>query len=111
MPNDLKKKDYLGYKARELAVDVLMNITQKNINTDQSFDFYLSKDKYKSLPKEDLAFSKNIIMTTLRYWGFIEKILDKYLSNSIEEHSPRIHIILLISIQNYLFTSLAVGFA
>jgi 16S rRNA (cytosine967-C5)-methyltransferase len=37
-------------------------------------------------------------MTTLRYWGFIEKILDKYLSNSIEEHSPRIHIILLISI-------------
>ena len=66
MNNDLKKKEYLGYKARDLAVDVLMNITQKNINTDQSFEFYLSKDKYKSLPKEDLAFSKNIIMTTLR---------------------------------------------
>ncbi|MEL0232314.1 MAG: RsmB/NOP family class I SAM-dependent RNA methyltransferase [Hyphomicrobiales bacterium] len=105
MPNDLKKKDYLGYKARELAVDVLLNITQKNINTDQSFDFYLSKDKYKSLPKEDLAFSKNIIMTTLRYWGFIEKILDKYLSNSIEEHSPRIHIILLISITQIIVIS------
>ena len=82
-----------------------MNITQKNINTDQSFDFYLSKDKYKSLPKEDLAFSKNIIMTTLRYWGFIEKILDKYLSNSIEEHSPRIHIILLISITQIIVIS------
>jgi len=105
MPNDLKKKDYLGYKARELAVDVLMNITQKNINTDQSFDFYLSKDKYKSLPKEDLAFSKNIIMTTLRYWGFIEKILEKYLSKSIEEHSPRIHIILLISITQIIVIS------
>lgn len=82
-----------------------MNITQKNINTDQSFDFYLSKDKYKSLPKEDLAFSKNIIMTTLRYWGFIEKILEKYLSKSIEEHSPRIHIILLISITQIIVIS------
>lgn len=44
-------------------------------------------------------------MTTLRYWGFIEKILDKYLSNSIEEHSPRIHIILLISITQIIVIS------
>lgn len=91
-------KNLNGLNSRELAIDILMDIIEMKSNPDQSLENFLKQDKYNLLLKEDLAFCKIIIMTTLRRWGHIEIILSKYLKKSIEKHSRRIHIILFISI-------------
>jgi len=98
-------KNLNGLNSRELAIDILMDIIEVKSNPDQSLEKFLKQDKYNSLLKEDLAFCKIIIMTTLRRWGHIEIILSKYLKNSIEKHSRRIHIILFISICQIIYLS------
>jgi len=91
-------KNLNGLNSRGLATDILMDVIEMQSNPDQSLEKFLKQDKYKSLSREDLAFCKIIMMTTLRRWGHIEIILSRYLKDSIEKHSRRIHIILLISI-------------
>ncbi|MGI9312048.1 MAG: hypothetical protein ACR2O9_00730, partial [Alphaproteobacteria bacterium] len=66
-----------------------MDIIEMQSNPDQSLEKFLKQDKYKSLLREDLAFCKIIMMTTLRRWGHIEIILSRYLKDSIEKHSRR----------------------
>ena len=100
--NENQKKSN-GLKSRELVIDILIDIIEKGANPDQSLKKKLQSDKYLTLPKEDIAFCMMIMMTTLRRWGHIEIILAKYLKNSIESHSRRIHFLLLTSVCQILY--------
>jgi 16S rRNA (cytosine967-C5)-methyltransferase len=100
--NENQKKSN-GLKSRELVIDILIDIIEKGANPDQSLKKKLQSDKYLTLPKEDIAFCMIIMMTTLRRWGHIEIILAKYLKNSIESHSRRIHFLLLTSVCQILY--------
>ena len=100
--NENQKKSN-GLKSREVVIDILIDIIEKGANPDQSLKKKLQSDKYLTLPKEDIAFCMMIMMTTLRRWGHIEIILAKYLKNSIESHSRRIHFLLLTSVCQILY--------
>ena len=92
-----------GYIPRALALDILDEVVRKNLRPDDRLEFYLKKENYRSLPKEDIALCKLIVMTTLRRWGHIEQILYNYLKKSIWSHSPRIHLIMMTAICQLIF--------
>ena len=92
-----------GYIPRALALDILDEVVRKNVSPDDRLEFYLKKENYRSLPKEDIALCKSIVMTTLRRWGHIEQILYNYLKKSVQSHSPRIHLIMMTAICQLIF--------
>mgnify|MGYP001177435853 CR=1 FL=1 len=92
-----------GYIPRALALDILDEVVCKNVSPDDRLEFYLKKENYRSLPKEDIALCKSIVMTTLRRWGHIEQILYNYLKKSVRSHSPRIHLIMMTAICQLIF--------
>ncbi len=97
------KADEKGYKSRALALDILIDVHQRGASADDRFEYYLKKNSSQNLQKEDIAHCKTMVMTTLRRWGHIEQILDKYLKKPIEEHSPRVHLIMMIAICQIIF--------
>ena len=92
-----------GYIPRELALDILDEVVRRNVSPDDRLEFYLKKENYRGLPKEDIALCKSIVMTTLRRWGHIEQILYNYLKKSVRSHSPRIHLIMMTAICQLIF--------
>ncbi|MBU92049.1 MAG: hypothetical protein CML88_00775, partial [Rhodobiaceae bacterium] len=54
-----------GYISRELALEILDEVVRKNVSPDERLEFYLKKESYRNLPKEDIALCKLIVMTTL----------------------------------------------
>ena len=92
-----------GYIPRALALDILDEVVRKNVSPDDRLEFYLKKENYRSLPKEDIALCKSIVMITLRRWGHIEQILYNYLKKSVRGHSPRIHLIMMTAICQLIF--------
>ena len=92
-----------GYIPRALALDILDEVVRKNVRPDDRLEFYLKKENYRSLPKEDIALCKSIVMTTLRRWVHIEQILYNYLEKSVWSHSPRIHLIMMTAICQLIF--------
>ena len=92
-----------GYIPRALALDILDEVVRKNLSPDDRLEFYLKKENYRSLPKEDIALCKSIVMITLRRWGHIEQILYNYLKKSVRSHSPRIHLIMMTAICQLIF--------
>ena len=77
------KSQEKGYIPRALALDILDEVVRKNVSPDDRLEFYLKKENYRGLPKEDIALCKSIVMTTLRRWGHIEQILYNYLKSSL----------------------------
>ena len=92
-----------GYIPRALALDILDDVVRRNASPDDKLELYLKKKNYLDLPREDIALCKTIVMTTLRRWGHIEQILNKYLKKPIEGHSPRVHLIIMIAICQLIF--------
>ena len=92
-----------GYISRALALEILDEVVRKNESPDERLEFYLKKEIYRNLPKEDIALCKSIVMTTLRRWGHIEQILYNYLKKSVRSHSPRIHLIMMTAICQLIF--------
>ena len=92
-----------GYIPRALALDILDEVVRKNVSPDDRLEFYLKKENYRSLPKEDIALCKSIVMITLRRCGHIEQILYNYLKKSVRSHSPRIRLIMMIAICQLIF--------
>ena len=92
-----------GYIPRELALEILYEVVRKNVSPDDRLEFYLKKESYRNLPKEDIALCKLIVMTTLRRWGHIEQILYIHLKKSVQSHSPRIHLIMMTAICQLIF--------
>ena len=92
-----------GYTSRALALEILDEVVRKNVSPDDRLEFYLKKESYLNLPKEDIALCKSIVMTTLRRWGHIEHILYNYLKKKVQSHSPRIHLIMMTAICQLIF--------
>tara|TARA_Y100000591_G_C21844285_1_gene707688 strand:- start:511 stop:1839 length:1329 start_codon:yes stop_codon:yes gene_type:complete len=92
-----------GYLPRALSLDILDDVVRKNGTPDDRLDFYLKKNNYLNLPREDIALCKTIVMTTLRRWAHIEQILLKYLKKTVRDHSPRVHLIIMIAICQLVF--------
>lgn len=94
---------------REIALDVLMDITEKNIHSHKVMNKILIK--YQSLEKQDRAFITRICEGTLERLITIDYIIDQYTRIKIKKMKPFIRNLLRLSVYQIKFMDQTPDFA
>ncbi|WP_350335697.1 RsmB/NOP family class I SAM-dependent RNA methyltransferase [Coralliovum pocilloporae] len=92
-----------GLAVRQAAHAVLADVLHRKLLLDQSLERTFSDGPYKALDGRDRAFSRAIVMSTLRRLGQIDHLIDGFLSKPLPPRTEGLRIILRAGIAELLF--------